>query len=102
MIGPKKKGHWSSLESQNCGNDFDILRSGRKYKIIKAFRDFDGDYHPIDEEWTFLSYCFLPYGDGLSLFVSLDGNHEWHVRMQWGIEEQKEIIEKLKDHVTIV
>ena len=36
----------------------------------------------------FLGHSFLPYEDGMSFFVSIDGINEWHLRLQWRPEEQ--------------
>ena len=67
--------------------------------MTKAFIDFDGDVHPVGESWWFLGQNFLPYHDGLSLFVSLDGEREWHIRMQWLREAQADIIDHLQGYL---
>jgi hypothetical protein len=96
MIGPQPKGHWTSrLQRQ----PFKHLAVGKRYRVTKEFVDFDGDLHPSGESWTFLGQNFLPYDDGLSLFVSLDGEREWHIRMQWRPEAQAAIIDDLESHV---
>jgi hypothetical protein len=41
----------------------------------------------------------MPYDDGLSLIVSLDGISEWHIRLQWRRETQGGIIDHLGDYV---
>jgi len=40
-----------------------------------------------------------PYEDGLSLFVSIDGVSEWHIRLQWRPEQQGAIIDNLSHYV---
>ena len=65
----------------------------------KTFRDYDKDEHLAGESWTYLGYNFLPYDDGLSLFVSLDGEREWHIRMQWRAEEQGVILDHFSEYV---
>ena len=77
MYGPEQKGKWSS----NCGKKHGHLVAGRKYIVVREFQDFDRDAHPVGEAWTFVGYSFSPYDDGLSLFVSLDDEHEWQMRM---------------------
>ena len=62
--------------------------------------DFDNAIHPVGESWIFLRSSFLPYDDGLSLFVSVDGKAERQIRMQWRDEEQGPIIDHLADYVT--
>jgi len=99
MHGPEQLGRWSSHESANCGADTGLLRAGRRYRVIKAFVDFDGDGHPVGECWTFLGYSFVPHDDGMSWFVSLDGEREWLVRLQWRAEAQAEVLEHLAEHL---
>jgi hypothetical protein len=99
MIGPQPNGHWmSGLRPQ----PFEHLAVGERYQVIREFVDFDGDSHPVGEAWTFLGQNFLPYDDGLSLFVSLDGEREWHIRMQWRLEAQAAVIDGLHDYVAPV
>ncbi len=95
MYGPEQKGKWSS----NCSKQHGHLVAGRKYIVVREFQDFDRDVHSVGETWTFLGYSFAPYDDGLSLFVSLDGDHEWQIRMQWRPEEQGPIIDAFENYV---
>ncbi len=71
------------------------LVSGRRYRVIIPFIDFDGVNHPAGEVWTFLRASFLPYDDGLSLFVSQDRQGERQIRLQWREEAQGEIADNL-------
>ena len=71
MIGPFAKGHWTTRGGDRT---FRQLVAGERYAVVRPFTDFDGDVHPVAEEWTFLGAAFLPYDDGQSLFVSLDGD----------------------------
>jgi hypothetical protein len=64
--------------------------------------DFDGDAHVPGEEWTFLGASFLPHEDGLSLFVSLDGQREWQIRMQWRADAQGDVLYALSAYVARV
>ena len=63
------------------------------------FEDFDRVTHPRGERWVYLGSAFLPHDDGLSLFVSLDGQAEWHMRLQWRPEGQALIIDRLADYI---
>ena len=95
--GPRPKGHWTrggALEKRHR-----FLEAGRRYRVRRAFTDFDGDTHRPGEEWIFLGTSFLPHDDGLSLFVSLDGAQEWHIRMQWRPESQGEVLDALDAYV---
>jgi hypothetical protein len=97
--GPREPGHWTAtLHKRHLG----FLKAGERYRVRVEFVDFDGDVHPVGEEWAFLGSSFLPYEDGLSLFVSLDGSREWHIRMQWRPEAQGEIIDGLSRYVEAV
>ncbi len=92
MHGPEPRGHWTgSLKS----GAFQHLIPDERFEVCAPFRDYDGDGHAIGESWQFLAYSFLPHDDGLSLFVSLDGQSEWHIRLQWRPEAQGPIIDNL-------
>jgi hypothetical protein len=77
---------------------FGHLWPGATYVVVRAFRDFDGDEHSVGEIWTFVGSSFLPYDDGLSLFVTVEGERR-HIRMQWREDAQGEIIDNLNDYV---
>jgi hypothetical protein len=79
---------------------FAHLQTDQDYLVIRAFRDFDGGEHAEGEVWTFIGSSFLPYEDGLSLFVMIDGTHR-QVRMQWRNEEQGPIIDRLADYLQL-
>jgi hypothetical protein len=71
------------------------FESGRRYRVTQEFKDYDGDVHPVGEEWTFRRQSFLPYEDGMSWFVSPDNMRERHIRMQWREGQQKPILDDL-------
>jgi hypothetical protein len=75
---------------------FKHLRPGTRYVVRAAFRDYDGTTHPEGESWTFRTYSFLPYDDGLSLFVSRPDGSEWQIRLQWRPEAQAAVIDELE------
>jgi hypothetical protein len=92
MYGPQPPGHWTaSLKA----SPFQHLAPGMRYVVSEAFTDFDGDVHAPGENWTFLGHSFLPHDDGLSLFVSLSDQSEWHIRLQWRADEQALVIDQL-------
>ena len=78
---------------------FGPLAAGTRYRVTQPFIDFDGDRHEAGESWTFLGSNFAPHDDGLSLFVSLDGAREWHIRLCWRPEDQGAIIDRLGDYL---
>jgi hypothetical protein len=99
MHGPKPPGHWTHLTAANCGTTHSFLTAGRRYRVVQRFADYDGVIHPEHEEWIFLGYSYLPYESGMSFFVSLDGVHEWHIRLQWRPEEQGEVLDHLDNYL---
>ena len=101
MYGPMPEGHWASGRAGNP-DTYNGLRRGRQYQVAQAFRDFDGDDHPVGETWVFLGHNYVPYHDGLSLFVSLDGRQEWQIRMSCAPEDQGSIVGALDRYVVPV
>jgi hypothetical protein len=88
-----------TYSSRGVGGPYAHLVPGRRYRVVKAFKDFDSQEHPVGETWTYIGTAFLPYDDGRSIFVSLDGEREWHIRMQDREEEQRGILDDLKSYV---
>ncbi len=95
MYGPKPLGFWSKHSSAPWGP----LQTGSRYRVTRGFTDFDGVDHPVGEEWRFLGSNYSPYDSGLSLFVSLDGDQEWHIRLQDAPGAQGELLRELDAHV---
>jgi hypothetical protein len=69
-----------------------------KYRVVAAFVDYDHVTHEVGERWTFLRKAFLPYEDGLSLFVEENGR-EIHIRMQCRDDAQGQIVHAFSDYV---
>jgi len=69
---------------------------------LKPFRDFDGHEHFEGEAWWYLGSNFFPYDDGLSLFVSIDGQQEWQIPMRCSPEDQGPIAEAFDRYVAEV
>jgi hypothetical protein len=74
------------------------LVPGQTYCVIQNFIDYDGIVHPIGECWRFTAKNFLPYEDGLSLFVEKDGM-KLSFRLQWRTESQAQIIDNFSNYV---
>jgi hypothetical protein len=79
-----------------------VVRPGVRYRVMKAFTDFDGELHPEGEEWTFLRNAFLPYESGMTFFVSFDGREESQIRLQWRPEAQSHVLDHLAEYVGAV
>ena len=90
------KGTWTK---HAIDSPYAHLVPGKRYKVIKPFTDFDRNVHPVGESWIYLGTSFLPYDDGRSIFVSTDGEHERHIRMQDRKEEQRAILDALQEYV---
>jgi hypothetical protein len=79
--------------------DFQHLVIGKRYRVVRAFTDFDRRGHPAGEEWTFEGHSFLPYDDGLSLFVQPDKGGAHQIRMRWTPEDQGPVVDALREYV---
>jgi len=99
MYGPRKKGYWSRANGGDLARNYRSLQVGRRYRVVKEFRDFDRDIHPVGETWTFRGYSYLPHDSGLSLFVALHDADEWHIRMSDHPDDQGSIIASLDQYV---
>ena len=95
MHGPFPKGHFSSATR---GAPHTRLKRGAQYRVAKAFTDYDGSLHEAGETWTFLGDNFVPYHDGMSLFVSIDGEQEWQIRLEWTDQGQGEILNSVDSY----
>ncbi|MBC7877145.1 MAG: DUF3601 domain-containing protein [Anaerolineales bacterium] len=74
------------------------LIPNQAYHVITEFKDYDGIIHPVGESWRFVEKNFLPYEDGLSLFVEKDGQNV-SFRLQWRPEAQGQIIDNFSNYV---
>lgn len=74
------------------------LKPKQGYRVITEFKDYDGIIHAVGETWNFVEKNFLPYEDGLSLFVERDGQNV-SFRLQWREEAQGEIIDNFSNYV---
>jgi hypothetical protein len=75
------------------------LAPGRRYQVVQAFHDFDHGLHAPCESWIYLGHNFVPYHDGLVLFVQLDDAGQSSIRLQWGPDEQGHLIENLEQYL---
>lgn len=98
MVGPCPKGYWTRAVG---AAPFRHLVPGQRYRVVRAFVDFDGCTHPVDETWQYTGSNYSAYHEGLSLFVSLDGESEWHIRLSDRPEDQGSIIAALEAYVVL-
>lgn len=73
------------------------LTPGQEYLVTKPFVDYDGIVHGVGEVWTYRGTNFLPYEDGLTLHVTVNGAEAVY-RLQWREEAQAAIIENFGDY----
>ena len=99
MHGPRPAGFWSGRLSADGGSPHQFLQTGQRYRVVREFVDYDRDRHPVGEEWRFCGWSSVPYEDGMSFFVLLDGGQEWQLRLQWREEAQGAILDHLSDYL---
>ena len=80
---------------------YDHLQSGGKYTIVKSFKDYDNYSYEEGNEIEFIGSNFVPYEDGLSLFVKYK-QREKQIRLQLRPEAQQEIAHNLKEYLVPV
>jgi hypothetical protein len=71
---------------------------GKGYRVVKPFTDFDGAIHDSGERWIFTGKNFLPYDDGLTVYVKRD-DRDHTFRMQWRDDAQGDVISNFSDYV---
>ncbi|MFD1468662.1 DUF3601 domain-containing protein [Hymenobacter caeli] len=74
------------------------LTPGQRYRVVRAFVDYDGQAYPVGETWVFEHTNFVPYEDGLTLHVSAGGLPVVY-RLQWRPGEQAALIENFTHFV---
>lgn len=79
-----------------------FLQIGQKYRVKKEFIDFDRYTHTVGETWVFRSANFVPYEDGLTIYVTDTNGVEKSFRLQWREGQQDEIINNFSDYVNQV
>jgi hypothetical protein len=80
-------------------NYYKFLAVGQRYRVIRQFIDFDRGVHLPGDEWVFLGASYSPRDEGITIFVSVDGAHEWNIRFMDAPEEQGEILYDLETYV---
>jgi len=88
MTSPESKRKFTAVE----------MIDGKTYRVIAAFTDYDALSHNVGETWRFSGHNFLPYEDGLTLYIVRDGKKSVF-RMQWRPEAQGDIINQFSNFV---
>jgi dipeptidyl aminopeptidase/acylaminoacyl peptidase len=99
ISGPFPRGHWmGGLAPEGWLH----LAPGGRCRVVRDFIDQDDVLHPAGEEWTFLGSALLPFDEGRVLFVSLDGEQEWRIRLMDRPGEQARILKDPRGYVIVV
>ncbi len=87
-----------TLEITSKPIDLFNLEKGKKYAVIKPFIDFDKIQHTVGEIWLYDRKEFLPYSDGLTIYVFVKGKIV-SFRFQDDENQQKEILNNFQDYM---
>lgn len=96
MYGPEPPGHFTR-HSKPGGYAFLVV--GDWYRVARAFADYEQQEHQVGETWQFLGWSYAAYDDGLSLYVSLDGQREWLIRLQDWPNRQGPVIASFGEYI---
>ena len=101
LTAMQSKEDFSNMDKSHLDRKYDHLRAGRKYSIVKSFRDYDNYQYEEGNIIEFIGSNFVPYEDGLSLFC-IYKDREKQIRLQLRPEEQQEIASNLKEYLVPV
>lgn len=73
------------------------LAAGQRYRVVRAFTDFDGAVLATGWEGVYRAYNCFPYDDGLSLALDTDAGMTI-LRLQAHAEAQQAIVDALMDY----
>ena len=69
------------------------------YTVVMPFTDYDGVRHSSGERWTFIRHDYLPYEDGLTLYLRAPDGRETQMRMQNRPEAQGAILDNFERYL---
>jgi len=87
----------STNESKRKFSAVELIQ-GKTYHVTADFVDYDGLPHRAGEIWRFIGHNFLPYDDGLTIYIERGGQNSVF-RMQWRNEAQGEVVSNFSDYV---
>ncbi|HEX5106656.1 MAG TPA: hypothetical protein VFV87_22705 [Pirellulaceae bacterium] len=79
-----------------------ILIRGHRYRVVKEFKDEDGDLHPIGEDWVFVGSLFSPHDELMLVVVRTRPVFEWEFELEWRSSERDNVVEHFGDYVELV
>lgn len=101
MVGPHPPGTFKPTVPKSAWETGRVVR-GKRYRVIRTFKDGDGDEHPVGEDWVFLMEMFNRFDDEVNLCVQSPSGEEWRIPLVWRPEAQQEIIEDFARYVSPV
>ena len=78
------------------------VERGRRYRVIQAFQDADGDNHPIGEEWKLISTGFNKFDNELDLRIRDKSEIDWIIPLGWDTDRQQDVLEDWSKFVSAV
>ena len=78
------------------------LSRGRRYRVVKPFRDNDGHTHPVGVEWVFVAAFFDPNYSLTTLCVRLDSGDEWRIPLSGRRDGQTEILSHPDEYLVLI
>lgn len=86
------------MDRSDLNVEYGHLKAGRKYMIVKSFRDYDNYTYEEGNVIEFIGSNFVPYDDGLSLFCVYK-DREKLIRLQVRPEAQLETARNLQQYL---
>lgn len=102
MVGPHPPGTFKPIVPPSAWEERRRVVRGQRYRVIRAFKDADGDEHPVGESWIFLMEMFNRFDDELNLCVRSASGDEWRISLLWKPEAQQDVIEDFFQYVAPV
>ena len=80
------------------------LKPGQIYRVKAAFVDYDRKEHPVGETWRFVRHNFVPYDDGLTLYLEPLNETNGHrvIRLRCAPGDQEAIADHFSDFVEVL
>ena len=101
MQGPLPNGSFRGMTQPPHWEEGRLLR-GKKYRVIKEFVDFEGDIHPVGEEWVFVASMFSHYDELLLIGIRDSSGVEWKFHLEASPSDQHQVMRSFLEYVTLV
>ena len=101
MDGPYAAGNFKVFLSASSWVERGLF-GGNAYRVIKAFKDADGDEHAIGEEWPYLGSMFDRNYNEVSFCIRLGNAEEWSIPLIWRRDQQGDIVDHWDKYLAMV